>query len=130
MSSKEVASALNAASDLAMLVIPAGGPAGVVAGVVAVALKAASAIAAAGGDPVGEITRILSSVPEVNKVHGGWDSVIDNEFADTDKSPPTPAPSARRIVEPAPVGPSHFTEDDPTPPTSPSSEVYPEDDEG
>ncbi len=99
MSAKDIASALDSASNLATLVIPAGGPAGIIAGVVSVALKAASAIAAAGGDPVIEIARILSSLPEVAKVHGRWDNLIDREFPSSppvgrQKSVPPPASSS------------------------------------
>jgi hypothetical protein len=52
-------------------------PFSVALGIAAVALKAGSAIAAAGQDPIVEITRMLDRNPHVDKVRGEWASFID-----------------------------------------------------
>lgn len=145
--SKEVAAALSEASKISGLLTVAPGPIGIVASIASIALKAASAIAAAGQDPVIEITRILSSVGPVAAVDDDWNTIIDNEFADTEASP-EPAPVPRRITQPSgalppppisappPVPPipplkvPSIIEDDPTPPApSPSSGIYDDDEE-
>jgi hypothetical protein len=63
---------------------------GVVGGVVSAALSAASAFAAAGQDPVVEITRILSAVPELAEVERDWTAAISRKFG-----PPAGKVSAR-----------------------------------
>lgn len=78
--SKEIVSALSSAAELFAGVAPVGGPIGIVAGVSAVALKAASAIAAAGGEPIKEISRMLSAHPEVTAVEDEWSRVIADRF--------------------------------------------------
>ena len=66
------------------------------AGIVAVALKAGSAIAAAGQDPVVEITRILDRHPQVEKVRKEWAAFIDQNWPvgqrKTDPSPSSGSP--------------------------------------
>ena len=94
--SNDVASALSSAADMALLLVPAGGPGGIIAGITSIALKAGAAIAAAGGDPVVEITRMLSSTPGVVAVRNEWDAIIDREFPDVPQPPathPSPPPS-------------------------------------
>jgi len=106
MSAEDISLALKTASDVAQLASAAPGPAGIAATIVAIALKAGSALALAGKDPVIEIERILSADPEMAKVHDGWDSFIMNEL------PPVPAPVK-----------SHVATIPPPPDTQPSSGV-------
>lgn len=88
--SSEVVSALDTASDVADTIAKAApGPLGLISKVASVALKAASGIAAAGGDPVIEITRLLtSSDGGVGEVHDDWDDFIANNFPKS--QPPSP----------------------------------------
>ncbi len=97
--SNEVADALTTASEIAGLVGAAPGPVGIVAKIASMALKAGSAIAKAGKDPVIEIQRILSAQPEVEKVHSEWDDYIASTFGATVPSPP---PTGRRKTDPPP----------------------------
>lgn len=147
MSSKDIAQALNSASEIAALGIAAGGPVGIVATIASLALKAGAAIALAGGDPVKEITRILSSTPGVTDIHTGWEKLIDKEFgSSTVPSPPPvgrlkseppppmvppgfPPPQPGEVVAtiPTPPPPSPTIDEDPTPPAGPPSSIYDED---
>ena len=68
--------ALDKASEIAALVGAARGPIGIIAKIASLALKAGSALAEAGKDPVIEIQRILSASPEVAKIHDEWEAHI------------------------------------------------------
>lgn len=71
---------LNSFADVAAQMaksFPSPSPVSVAAGLAAVAFKAGAAIAAAGDDPVVEITRMLDRNPQVNKVRGEWSAFID-----------------------------------------------------
>ena len=63
------------------------GPIGIAAKIASLALKAGAAIAAAGGDPVMEIARMLSSKKEVKGVHGEWDDFVTRNFPPASQPP-------------------------------------------
>jgi len=68
-------------------------PFNILAGIVAVSAKAGSAIAAAGDDPVIEITRLLDRHPGVQKVREQWAAFIDANW-----------PLAQRKTDPSALG--------------------------
>lgn len=73
--------ALAKAADLATTVAPvAPAPFDTVAKIAAAALKAGTAFAAQGKDPVAEVTRMLTADPEVKRVHDDWDAQIAAKF--------------------------------------------------
>lgn len=81
MTKKELAEHLNAAGAAIQVAGPMlPGPAGIAATIAGIALQAGAGIALAGKDPVIEIRRLLSALPEVKKVHGIWDEELDKKF--------------------------------------------------
>jgi len=91
--SSEIASALGVASKLADSVAKGeSGTLGIVGKIASLAFKAAAGIVAGGGDPVIEITRMLSPKPEVEGVHDEWDDFIRRNFPQSEPPPTDPAP--------------------------------------
>ena len=75
--SKALMTAAETAATLAVSLPP---PLNIVAGIASAALKAGTAFAEAGKDPVVEITRVLSSDPQVQQVHDDWDRMMNAKF--------------------------------------------------
>lgn len=78
--SNDVADALDTASEIADLGSTGSGPIGIALKIASLALKAGAKIARAGRDPVFEIQRILSVIPEVAKIDDEFDDYIDRSF--------------------------------------------------
>ncbi len=97
--SDDVASALDTASEITKMVGAVPGPIGIIARIASLALKAGSAFAKAGKDPVKAIERILSADPEVAAVHAGWNDYAAELFGQP--APSTP-PTGRRKTDPPP----------------------------
>lgn len=76
----ELSQVLDQVGDIASGMSKIPGPAGIAGSVAAIALRAASAIAQAGKDPVVEIARMLRASPEVASVHSEWERLIDTSF--------------------------------------------------
>jgi len=93
---------LDSLTEVASAVSGLPAPVGSVAKIVEMALKAASAIAKTGQDPVVEIERILSADPLVQKVHQEWADLIAKKFPKTD-SETIPEP-AKTLPSPPPGG--------------------------
>jgi len=102
--SREVAKIFGQASELSDLAIMVPGPIGTVAKVASLAFKAAKAFAEAGSDPVAEIKRMLSVIPEVAKVNEEFEAVINREFArwaNRDVSSPSSSDVGHHATEPS-----------------------------
>lgn len=100
MINEEVAEALATAGSAATAAGAAGGIPGIIASITGIALSTAAGIAKAGGDPVREIERLLSSRSETEAVHSEWADAVDDKFgvlkpAMVDVAPDTqPAPGS------------------------------------
>lgn len=100
--SMALADTLNAAAEVAGSVASVPGPVGVVAQITAIALRAAGAIAAAGRDPVPEITRLLSPASQLDAVRAEWNAAIERDFRpreSTRATEPAPPPSGEDIYD-------------------------------
>lgn len=115
--SNDVAAALQTASEIADLAAVAPGPVGLIAKITSLALKVGAGIAAAGGDPVIEITRMLSPTKEVAGVHSNWDDFIGRNFPSASEPPPAPDSMERGDTDPSPPSPPAMvvTDDDDDP---------------
>lgn len=78
--SSDLAKGLQAASEVADMATAAPGPFGIAAKIISLALKAGAGIAEAGGDPVIEIARMLTSKKGVEGVHGEWGDFVAQNF--------------------------------------------------
>lgn len=99
--SDDVESALNTASEIVGLVAIAPGPIGIIAKIATLALKAGSAFARAGKDPVIEITRMLSAKDDVEGVHENWDDFLDRNWPPASTVPPPPDTQPTGVVSDA-----------------------------
>lgn len=88
--SNDVESALKTASEIVSLVAVVPGHIGTVAKIATLALKAGSAFARAGKDPVIEITRILSSKDEIEGAHDDWTDYLNRNWPLASTAPPPP----------------------------------------
>jgi hypothetical protein len=92
-----VADIFSAVADIANSVASAAGPVGAVAQVAALAFRAGAAIAKAGKDPVIEIHRLLSPLPQLDGVRAEWNDIIERDFG---KSMVPPAPDTLPAAPP------------------------------
>lgn len=104
--SKSLADALLAAAEGADVTAHVTrGATSTIAKLTSVALRFGAEMAERGKDPVVEITRMLSSKPDVNKVHDKWDEFIEANFRPASHPPPPsdtqPAAVSKHDTEPS-----------------------------
>ena len=93
--SKEVADALGVAAQAANATSAVPGIEGGIAEISAAGVGGASKIAGAGGDPVSEIQRMLSSTPGKDAVEKDWNAALAAKFGHADDPPPAPSADPR-----------------------------------
>lgn len=109
--SSDVESALKSASEIVGLIAVAPGPIGIVAKIATIALRAGSALVAAGKDPVVEITRMLSAKSEVEGVHSNWSDFLEKNWPPASSNTPLPDTESEPSM-PAITGEDIYEEDD------------------